>query len=115
MEGFDRALAKTGGDATSHDLWIQARNGSAFLFVAHDGTEMHGASLWRPETWSTGQKFRCLALFGNDMKAWIADMRASVEQAAGRAALVSEGRRGWVKIFPDAKELRALYEVPVNG
>lgn len=113
-DGFHDALMKTGGDCSAGDLWTQARSGRAFLFVAHDGTEMHGASLWRFETWPTGEKFRCLALFGNDMQAWLSDMRKAVEDAKGKATIVTEGRPGWGRVFPEARELRRLYEVP-NG
>lgn len=110
QDGFHRAVMKTGGDITPGELWTQARSGNAFLFVAHDGTEIHGASLWRFETWQTGAKFRCLALYGKGMKGWISDMHALVKQAAGRADLVSEGRVGWPAVFPKATILRHLYE-----
>src|SRR5690606_6563130 len=73
-DGFDRSVKRTGGDMTMHDCWVTARSGCGFLFVAHDDAEIHGASLWRGETWQTGAKFRCLALYGRRMKDWIADM-----------------------------------------
>lgn len=109
-DGFDKAILKTGGDITVGELWAAARSGTGFLFVAHDPDHVHGASLWRFETWQSGSKFRCLALYGTEMSKWIEDMHKAVKQAAGRALLVSEGRRGWAKIFPDAQELRVLYE-----
>lgn len=110
-DGFDHALMRTGGDAGASDLWVQARNGSAFVFVAHDAGQILAASIWRFEHWRTGRKFRCLAVFGRNRKAWYADMRAVVENAAGGATLVTEGRRGWARVEPDARELRTMYEV----
>lgn len=109
-EGFERAIAETGGDIAVGDLWTMARSGAGFLFVAHDGEQIRGASLWKFETWPTGPKFRCMALYGAKMSDWIEDMHAAVKAAAGRADLVSEGRRGWAKVFPRARELRCLYE-----
>jgi hypothetical protein len=111
-EGFHRSVMKTGGDIETGDLWVQCRNGSAFLFIAHD-TEIRGASIWRPDTWQTGRKLRCLALYGSGMGDWIGDMHEMAKRLAadcGATSLVSEGRPGWAKIFPKAKVLRALYE-----
>ena len=112
-DGLQRALLKTGVDLTLADLWQQARRGDAFLCVAHDEERLYGASLWRPETWQTGTKLRCLALYGTDMASWIGDMRATAQKIArdcGAASLIAEGRDGWTKIFPNAKRLRVLYE-----
>jgi hypothetical protein len=112
-EGFHRSVMRTGGDLTTGDLWSQCRNGSAFLLIAHEGEEIRGASIWRPDTWQTGRKLRCLALYGSGMKHWIEDMHGMAKSIAidcGATSLVSEGRLGWQRIFPKAKVLRALYE-----
>lgn len=112
-EGLHRSVMKTGGDIETGDLWVQCRNGSAFLLIAHKGDEIRGASIWRPDTWQTGRKLRCLALYGFKMNGWIDDMHALAKRLAmdcGATSLVSEGRLGWQKIFPKAKVLRALYE-----
>jgi hypothetical protein len=108
-EGFEDAIHRTGGDVALGDLWTQARSGRAFLFVAIDG-DIRGASLWRFETWASGPKFRCLALYGENMADWFADMERAVRAAAGSARLVTEGRRGWAKMLPNVRELRTLYE-----
>lgn len=118
-EGFQRALLKTGGDLTTGDLWVQCRNGSAFLLIAHEGEEIRGASIWRPDTWQTGRKLRCLAMYGTKMSQWKDDMRAMairIMRDCGATSLVSEGRCGkngeplWTKPYPNAKPLRILYE-----
>jgi len=95
------------------DLWVQCRNGSAFLLIAHDGDRIAGASIWTRQTWQSGRKLRCLALYGTNMTGWLPDMRALAMQLAkdnGCTSLVSDGRVGWTKIFPKAKVLRQLYE-----
>ena len=112
-DGFARATLKTGGDISCADLWQGSRNGTSFLVVAHDETSIWGASIWRPEIWQTGTKLRCLALYGNDMGRWIEamhDMVKSIARNCGATSIVSEGRAGWVKVFPKAKVLRYLYE-----
>lgn len=112
-DGFHRSVMKTGGDIETGDLWVQCRAGVAFLLVAIEGEQVRGASIWRAETWQTGRKLRCLALYGTGMSDWIQDMKelaARVARECGATALVSEGRPGWVKIFPEAKVLRSLYE-----
>ena len=116
-EGFEEAVRKTGGDITTGDLWQQARRGDAFLILAHDDDRLYGASLWRPEVWQSGTKFRCLALFGADMAGWIGDMRKMAQKVGkdcGAASLLAEGRDGWTRIFPKAKRLRVLYEEPID-
>jgi hypothetical protein len=112
-EGFHRSVMKTGGDIETGDLWVQCRSGEAFLLIAHEGEQILGSSIWIPQTWQTGRKLRCLALYGSGMSDWIGDMHEMAKRLAadcGATSLVSEGRPGWAKIFPKAKVLRALYE-----
>lgn len=118
--GFHRSVMKTGGDIETGELWVQCRSGAAFLLIAHEITHetqnIVGASIWRADTWQTGRKLRCLALYGSKMNGWIDDMHGLAKRLAvdcGATALVSEGRLGWQKIFPKAKVLRALYEEPL--
>lgn len=121
-EGFHRSLLKTGGSIDTGELWVQCRSGAAFLIVAHENAHetpnIVGASIWKPETWLTGRKLRCMCLYGHGMADWIQDMKAMAERIAkdnGATSLVSEGRVGWAKIFPNAKVLRSLYEEEIDG
>ena len=116
-EGLQRSLLKTGGDMVPGDLWCAVRSGVAFLIVAHEGNEILGASIWRQETWQSGVKLRCLALYGVGMKSWIGDMKdmaVRIARDCGATSLVSEGRAGWQKVFPAARVLRLLYEEPIT-
>ncbi len=110
---------KTGGDLTCGELWQGARSGQTFLLVAHNETEILGSSIWVPQVWQTGNKLRCLALYGKGMKDWIEDMHQlaiRVMRDCGATQLVSEGRCGttgaplWTRPFSKAKPLRILYE-----
>jgi hypothetical protein len=110
QEGFRRALAKTGGDQSEIDLRVTARTGQGFLFIAMEGQEVRGASLWRTDNWASGQRFRCLAVFGKDAKEWLHDMRAEVKKVSGSMPLVADGRVGWPAFLPSMKRLRVVYE-----
>jgi hypothetical protein len=111
QEGFRRSLAGTGGDLSEIDLRVIARTGQGFLFIATEGQDVRGASLWRADNWASGQRFRCLAVFGKGMEDWFDLMRAEVEKVAGTLPLVADGRNGWGRVIPGVKQLRAVYEV----
>ena len=110
--GFEKATLITGGDLSTGDLWVSCRSGSAFLIIAHTDA-IQGASIWRPDTWATGRKLRCMALYGDGMDSWIEDMRdmaANIAKDCGATSLVAEGRPGWERIFKNARKLRVLFE-----
>lgn len=112
-QGLHHACMKTGGDCTASDLWQQCRAGTAFLVIAHDDSGIRAASVWRAETWATGHKLRCLALYGRGIKDWFQDMEKTVKAIArdcGATALVTEGREGWKRLLPNARKVRILYE-----
>ena len=111
-EGFHEAVMATGGDLSTGDLWAACRSGNAFLIVAHTDA-LQGASVWRKDVWQTGQKLRCLGLYGTNMADWIDDMKAmaaSIAKDCGATALIAEGRPGWERIFKNARKIRVLYE-----
>lgn len=117
-EGFERASRRSGGDLTVGELWQGCRAGNCFLFVVHDNERIVAATVWKPELWVSGPKFRCMALYGAGMKDWMPDLHEKVRQTAilcGAKSLLSEGRVGWQKIFPKARVLRAVYEEAIDG
>ena len=108
-QGIAKSCERSGGGLTAGDVWTQCRSGSAFLIIAHDDKEIHGASVWYPQN----GKLRCMALYGTGMRGWIGDMHEMAKRIArdcGATALISEGRTGWQKIFPQAKKARIFYE-----
>lgn len=119
-DGFNEAMERTGGDISTGYLWQQCRNGNAFLVVVAREGQIVGASVWRPETWTSGEKFRCLALHGENAGDWFADlieeMRAMAKRC-GAGQVVFEGREGWAssKLLrgEKPKKLRTLYEIEV--
>lgn len=115
--GFQRFIDKTDSGLSTGDLWIKCRAEGAFLIVAHDDA-IRGASIWQTETRMSGRKLRCVALWGDGMNGWIHDMRAMAQDIArncGANALISEGRLGWQRVFPDARVRSAIYEEPIDG
>ena len=112
-DGFGRASKRSGGDLTVGELWQGCRAGHCFLFVVHDDQKVVAATVWKPELWRSGGKFRCLALYGVQMDQWMPELHEKVKQAAincGATSLVAEGREGWKRIFDKAKVLRVTYE-----
>lgn len=115
-EGFNRASQRSGGDITVAELWIGCRSGHCFLFTVHSESAIVAATIWRSEAWGRGQRFRCLALYGKDMKAWKDILRehvVTVAKCAGCTGLIADGRLGWKKILPEAVTLKAIYEAPI--
>jgi hypothetical protein len=112
-DGLQHACLKTGGDIDSHYLWTECRSGRATLMVIADD-KIIGASVWRIDRWADGNVCRCLCLYGENMRGWLAQHVEKVKELAklGHAdRLVTEGRPGFERIFPQAKVLRKLYEV----
>lgn len=117
-EAMERSCRKSGGALVAGDVWQACRSGSAYLIIAHDETEIAGASVWYLDTGASGAKLRCMALGGAGMSRWISDMHQMVKRLArdcGANSLVSYGRKGWAKIFPKAKPVRIEYEEPLDG
>ena len=112
-DGFGRASKRSGGDLTVGELWQGCRAGHCFLFVVHDDQNVVAATVWKPELWRSGPKFRCLALFGLGMQDWMPELHEKVRETAvqcGAESLLAEGREGWKRIFDKAKVLRVVYE-----
>lgn len=114
-DGLENACQKTGGDITADSLWVECRSGKAYLIVIAAEKKIVGASVWRFEQWTSGKKFRCLALYGHDFKGWWAEHYRLLEtmmKAGGATAFVWEARKGFERIAPESKVLRQLYETP---
>lgn len=115
--GLEHACRKGGGDIGSDYLWGLCRSGGAYLMVVADGEQIIGASVWNFEKWSSGRKFRCLSLYGEKFGEWAEQMQELVMKVArdgGADSLVTEGRRGWAKRYPQARLLRTTYEMDVK-
>jgi hypothetical protein len=114
--GLEHACMKGGGDIGSDYLWGLCRSGGAYLFVVADGEHVIGASVWNFEKWSSGRKFRCLALYGERLAEWADQMQDLVKKAArdgGADSLVADGRLGWKRRYPDARVLRETLEMTI--
>lgn len=94
------------------DLWQMCRSGNGFLIVGYDDPEKpFMASVWRFE--DTPTVFKCMMLYGPGMKRWFRPLTEYVTDIAkenGAVALVSQGRRGWQRVFKDSEN----YEIEVK-
>ena len=112
--GLEHACRRTGGDLTADYLWSECRSGKAFLVIVTNEAEIVGASVWRFESWTSGRKLRCPALYGRRATEWLdphEKVIRDIANAGGATALVTEGRKGWQRRYPKAKIVRQLYEV----
>ncbi len=101
-EGMRKSCDRTGGELSAGYLWQECRAGHAFLVVAYDESAVLGAAIVRFETWPSGIRLRGLGLCGKNMKSWIEEMRAAVEQiarAGGAVAIVDKGSPGLMRLF----------------
>jgi len=74
------------------------------------------ASVWRFENWPSGLVFKCLCLIGSGMKEWLSAAQEFAKAKAregGATRIIAEGRKGWSGMFPEAKNLRQVYEVTI--
>lgn len=110
---MQKACDRCGGDLSSGMLWQMCRSGSAYMMVAHDTEKAWMASVWRFEDWPTGTVMRCLALAGENPRLWAKDAKefaVKARDAGGAKRFIFEGRN-WRPFFPEARELRRVYEV----
>lgn len=113
---FGTACERTGGDTTPQYLWSESRSGRAFLVIARVGDDVLAGSIWRFEEWTSGRKMKCLVIGGRHMEIWKDPHREFVEnmgRTGGAKTIVTEGREGWQRVFPDAKVIRQVYEVEI--
>ena len=115
-KGFQRGCDRCENGIEAGILWQRCRSGQAFLIVAYEDDNLLAGSCWSFEEQDQRVVFRCLSLTGHGIKSWLADMRAFTTRIAkenGASALVAEGRKGWMRMFPDAIENSRDYEVAI--
>lgn len=116
--GIAQSVSRCDSDLTVSFLWQLCRSGNGFLILAFDETGTLGASIWRFEQYRSGMKFSCLAWCGKRMKDWVNDMYAIAKKIAldgGANGFISEGSDALVRLFPEAKKVRTLFEVKFDG
>lgn len=116
-EGFQRASKRFGGDLTVADLWVGCRSGNCFLFLIQDEAgAVVAAMVFKPETWGRGQRFRCLAMYGEGMKDWrdaAFALVTDIARQAGCNGLIADAREGIGVMFPDARKVRSVFEMDI--
>lgn len=117
--GFNNACKRAkADDLNAGILWQMARKGEAFLILAHKGEEILQASLWRFDGPLEPESFRCIMLYGQNMKLWYEPMLKFISETArqnGAARLVTKGRRGWLRKCAGAIKINDDYEVDLNN
>jgi hypothetical protein len=95
-------------------LWEMCRSNQAFLILVMDGTEIMAKGVWRFDRPNNPHVFRCLMFAGKNMSKWLTEHREFISKLAkqnGATQLVTAGRKGWLRLFPDAEQIGEDYEV----
>jgi hypothetical protein len=76
-----------------------------------------GGLVCRPEQWGGKQVLRILALTGWEMDAWLPALKSYRQWPAALdvKSVVFEGREGWKRMLPEARVVRSIYEVRIDG
>jgi hypothetical protein len=111
--GLEYACRRGNDDKlTAGVLWQMCRSGHAFFVVCEEFGKAKCVSVWRFETPNEPQNFRCLALYGNDMRSWIKELPEFAKNIAkmnGGKRLVISGRSTWLRLFKDAQKIDNNY------
>ncbi|MBX5143211.1 hypothetical protein HJB79_31375 [Rhizobium lentis] len=100
-EKMQTGCDKTGGGTSSAEMWQMCRRGDAFLIVGF-AESIEFASVWRFETWPSGQVFRCVGLCGAKPERWMRslyDFALSQAKIGGTDRLIAQGRKGWRRLI----------------
>jgi hypothetical protein len=95
-------------------LWEMCRSNQAFLILWMDGPEILAKGVWRFDRPNNPHVFRCVMFAGKNMDKWLVPYRDFISKLAkqnGATQLVTAGRKGWLKIFPEAEKVGKDYEV----
>lgn len=114
-DGLGKACKRCDSQWTAGELWQLCRSGNAFLILVYDDDKIWSAGVWRFETARPGPVFRCIMMYGENMRAWLNMAREFIEKLAkenGAKALVAEGRQGWGRVF-GAQKIGRDYEVEI--
>jgi hypothetical protein len=101
-------------DLNAGILWEMCRSNQAFLILMVDGSEILAKGVWRFDRPNNPHVFRCVMLHGVQMSKWLIPYREFITKLAkqnGATQLVTAGRRGWLKVFPEAEQIGEDYEV----
>jgi len=115
-KGLQKSCDRSGGDLDAAYLHRECRTGQAMLCVVSHEDNIIGAVVLRFENWSGKNVLRTLALWCNGLGVWDAlDAKAhEIGRQFGAKSLIAEGRKGWERRYPNAKQLRTLYEVELD-
>jgi hypothetical protein len=116
-DGMQEACRRSGDDLTPWFLLQACRRSDALLFVASAGDAVKAGLVCRPEQWGGKQVLRVLALTGWEMDAWLPALKSHRQWPAALdiKSVVFEGREGWKRLLPEARVVRSIYEVRIDG
>lgn len=106
-------LRKAPSDFSPGDVWTQCRSGNWLLFLAWNGPEVIGYSIWQ---FTKNGYLACILLAGHDMATWwpgAVEIVTDICEAHGCRGLADTGRPGLIKAvrrsLPQTKIARVTY------
>lgn len=114
-QGLEKACKRCNEVHCAGDLWQMCRSGHAFLILVYDDDKIWSAGVWRFQKARPGHSFRCVMMYGENMRGWVDMARDFITKIAkdnGAVALVAEGRAGWSRVF-GAEKHGLDYEVKI--
>lgn len=112
-------LKKAPSYLSAGELWQMCRSGQVFLLVAHDETEIHGASIWQFQNGYGQSILSCIMLVGKGLRKWALPLFDAASNIAkdGGAIISGTGRPGLYrllkKLIPGLELARQSYIVRV--
>lgn len=116
-----RAMARAALDKTDlgllSDLDTDVLSGRALIWVVSGGKRIHCAAVSQIQNTQASKVCMILTCGGSEIKSW-AHLLSGVEQYAreeGCDCVRFIGRKGWKRIYPEYREIGAVFERRLDG
>lgn len=116
VDDISKCLEDIDADCCAGDLYIMCRQGSAFLMIIFEDETVKAALVWRAETWPSGVVLKNIVTVGKDMSQWLPlaiESAAELARRCGAKRFTCQGRKGWGRVFRNAKVLNTTFIMEV--
>lgn len=113
-DGIAESCAATGSEVRPGHLWQDCRAARAFLLVAYEGEQILGACILQFQ--DGGRVLRGLAFYDQRAEEWfpqMQDLSKKIGRDGGAERFLDEARPGMKKLYPEARAVAIVYEVPL--
>lgn len=109
-------IADSAPDLTLSALWSILRGGGGELWLAGSCDGHEAAAITALKPWGTQTAAFVYGVASNDSRAWRSVIPAfeAALKARGADIIIMEGRKGWARVFPEARVIRQTFEVKLT-